>query len=277
MGEMPMISLSDGCAADVPTMPVCTLIVDDEDLSRERVRSLLARDERVEVVGECANGVEALHVIEKEAPDLVFLDIEMPEQSGFEMLEAIAPERYPQIVFVTAYDEYWQRAFEVHALDYLRKPFTDERFYDALAHACRRVEERLGHVRTRQSVLAMLAQLRQESSDGQDRVVVHGKERGVFHIVHTRDIESIEVKEGDVFIHAGRETHRSRQTLAEIEASLDAVRFLRVHRSRIVNRSRIQRVEWLLKGEYVIILTSGRRVATGRSYRRVIEAFLKGR
>lgn len=149
-------------------MPVRTLIVDNEDLSRERVRSLLARDERVEVVGECANGVDALHVIEKEAPDLVFLDIEMPEQSGLEMLEAIAPERYPQIVFVTAYDEYWQRAFEVHALDYLRKPFTDERFYDALAHACRRVEERLGHVRTRESVLAMLAHLRQGSSDGQD-------------------------------------------------------------------------------------------------------------
>lgn len=272
-----MLSLREAGMPRVQTMPVRTLIVDDERLSRDRLRSLLERDGRVEIVGECADGVEALRAIEDECPDLVFLDVEMPELSGLAMLEALAPERCPKVVFVTAYDKYLQRAFEVHALDYLRKPYTDERFYDALQHACRRIEERLGHLETHDAVLALLAQMRERSLRVHDRVVVQGKERGIFHVVRTRDIESIVAKDGGVLIYAGKETYRSRQTFAEMEASLEPGLFLRVQRSQLVNRSRIEKVEWLCRGEYVLILASGKRIATGRTYRAIVEAFLNRR
>jgi two-component system LytT family response regulator len=256
------------------TPPVRALIVDDEGLSRERLRSLLERDERVEIVGECENGVEALHTIEAEGPDLVFLDVEMPELSGLAMLEALSPEQCPHVVFVTAHDKYLQRAFEVHALDFLRKPFTDERFFAALDYACRRVEEHLSHLKTHESIVALLSQLRDQKGLARDRVVVQEKGRGVFHIIRTRDIDWIQAKDGGVLIHVGKESYASRHTLKEMETRVEPGTFLRVHRSAIVNRSRILTVSTLWKGEYVLKLASGKSIGTGRAYRSAIEEFL---
>jgi two-component system, LytTR family, response regulator len=258
-----------------PQARVRTLIVDDESLSRERVRSLLERSAHVEVVGECANGLEALQAIEAEEPDLVFLDVEMPELSGLAVLEAIEPERCPEVVFVTAHDKYLQRAFEVHALDYLRKPFTDERFYDALRHASRRVQERLSRAATHDAVLALMAELRERATQIRDRLVVQDKERGIFHVVRSHDVDWLEAKNGGVILHVGKQARPVRQTLAEVESRLDPSMFLRIHRSLIVNRARIVAVEHLWKGEYRITLSSGKSVCTGRTYRGAIESFLE--
>ena len=259
----------------LPQAPVRTLIVDDERLSRERVRSLLERKDYVEVVGECANGLEALHAIDAEAPDLVFLDVEMPEIGGLAVLEAIEPERCPQVVFVTAHDKYLQRAFEVHALDYLRKPFTDQRFYDALDHACRRVQERLGRVATHASVRSLLGEILDQSTQVRDRLIVQERERGIFHVVRAHDIDWIEAKNGGVVIHVGKQEYPTRHTLAEVGARLDAGLFLRIHRSYIVNRTRIRTIRPVGKGEYIVDLNTSRSLGTGRTYRRAVEDFLE--
>ena len=257
-----------------PKMTVRVLVVDDEPPGRERVRSLLDGREDVEVVGECENGLDAVRAIEAHAPDLVFLDVEMPELNGLAVVEAIDPDCCPRVVFVTAHDKYLQRAFEVHAVDYICKPFTDARFEDSLRHACRRVEERLGYARTHQGVLALLADLRQRSGRTRDRLVVHQKERGVYHVVRARDIEWIEAKNGGILVHVGKEAYASRHTLTDVEERLDPCVFLRIHRSFIVNRTRICTVKPLWKGEYLVTLTSGRCLGTGRTYRDAVEAFL---
>ena len=259
----------------LPQAPVRTLIVDDERLSRDRVRSLLDQKDYVEVVGECANGLEALHAIDAEAPDLVFLDVEMPEIGGLAVLEAIEPERCPQVVFVTAHDKYLQRAFEVHALDYLRKPFTDQRFYDALDHACRRVQERLERAATHASVRSLLGEILDQSTQARDRLVVQERERGIYHVVRAHDIDWIEARNGGVVIHVGKLEHPTRLTLAEVEARLDSALFLRIHRSYIINRSRIVMVKPLWKGEYSVTLSSGQSFGTGRTYQAAIESFLE--
>jgi two-component system, LytTR family, response regulator len=259
----------------IPNAPVRTLIVDDERLSRDRIRALLEQRSDVEVVGECADGLAALHAIDANPPDLVFLDVEMPELTGLAVLEAIEAERCPQVVFVTAHDQYLQRAFEVHALDYLRKPFTDQRFYDALEHACRRVQERLERALTHESVRTLLAELRQQSNQIRDRIIVQDKERGAFHVVRAHDIDWIEANDGGVRIHVGKQEYATRNTLSEVEARLDPAAFLRVHRAHIVNRSRITKLEPVGKGEFFVTLAGGQRVGTGRTYREAVEAFLE--
>lgn len=250
------------------------LIVDDEALSRERIRSLLDQVSGIQVVGECCNGVQAIEAIESDAPDLVFLDVEMPELSGLDVVEAVEPEQCPQVVFVTAHDKYLQRAFEVHALDYLRKPFTDRRFHDALRHARRRVEERRGYREVHQGVRSILAELRQRTEPGRDRLVIREKEGGAYQVVRADQIDWIEAKSGVVLVHSGKETYTIRQTLAEVEQRLDPQVFLRIHRSYIVNRTRIRSVEPLWKGEYLVKLASGKTLGTGRTYRAAVEAFL---
>ncbi len=251
------------------------LVADDDPLGRERVRSLLATQPNVEIVRECANGLEAVNAIRDEAPDLAFLDVVMPGLDGLAVVESIDPAVCPQVVFVTAHDRFLQRAFEVHAIDYLRKPFTDSRFNDALAHARRRVEERLGFADAHRGVLALLADLRQRSHEGRDRLVVRDRERDLYAVVHARDIDWIEAHAGGILIHSGKNAIASRQTLAQAEARLDPTIFLRIHRSFIVNRTRIRTVQPLWKGEYRVKLSCGKSLDTGRTYRAAIEAFLK--
>lgn len=257
-----------------PQTSVRVLVVGDEPHGRERVRSLLQGRENVEVIGECQNGLEAVRAIEAHAPDLVFLDVELPELNGLAVVEAIHPDRCPQVVFVIARHRYLQRALQVHGVDYLRKPFTDARFEDALRHACRRVEERLGCAHIHQGVLALLTELRQRSGQARDQLVVHEKNRSVYHVVRARDIEWIEAKDGGVLVHVGKEAYPARQTLTDVEERLDPRVFLRIHRSLIVNRKRIRTVEPLWKGEYLVTLSSGKCLGTGRTYRAAVEEFL---
>lgn len=259
------------------SLPVRTLIVDDERKARERVRSLLERtDDVVEIVGECRNGVEALQAVQAEAPELLFLDVEMPELGGLAMVEAIESERCPQVVFVTAYERYLQRAFDLHALDYLRKPFTDKRFYDALRHACHRVlQERLGQSNeTHDRVLTVLAELRGRSQAARDRLVFQDKESGSYRVIRSHDIDWIEAHDGGAVIHVGPKTYSSRQILADLETQLDPGVFMRIHRGRIVNCARITEVKRTWKGEYSVILASGKALGTGRTYQRALKAFL---
>jgi two-component system LytT family response regulator len=266
----------DGSLPDRPwtSARLRVLIADDEPLSRTRVRSLLERAGHAEIIGECTDGVQAIHVIQAHQPDLALLDVEMPELSGMEIVEALEPDRCPHVVFITAHDRYLQRAFEVHAIDYLRKPFTDERFYDALRHARQRVEERRESAEAHRSVVSLLAQLRQHPDRAHDRVVIREKESGAYQIIRAETVDWIEASDGASLVHAGKNRYSCRQTLTEFEQRLDPAVFLRIHRSFIVNRTRIRKVELLWKGEYLMKLEGGKSLGTGRTYRAAVEAFL---
>ncbi len=256
--------------------PIRVLVVDDEPLGRERVRELLAQERDVELIGECSNGLQAVEAIESTSPDVVFLDVQMPELDGIGVVEAIGEQRCPHVVFVTAYDKYMERAFEVHAIDYLRKPYVDERFHAALRYARERVEERRGReADTDTNLFAKLEVLLQQSGRGTDRLVIREKESGEFRVVRTQEVEWIEAEEGHVRVHVGKTVHLWRKTLTEVEHRLDPRVFLRLHRSFIVNSTRIRTVTPLWKGEYTVTLESGKKLGTGRSYRAVVEAFLE--
>lgn len=258
-----------------PRTTLRVLVVDDEALGRARVMALLARRKDVHIVGECANGLEAIGAVERHLPDLVFLDVVLPELGGLEVVEALDPERCPQVVFVTGHDAYQQQAFDLRAIGYLRKPFTDEKFYSVLDHACQRAWERLGYVEAHRGVLGLLADLRHESQEGQERVVVREKQDGIYHVLPTREIDWIKAKDRGILIHFEQRTYRSRHSLTKVEDLLDHGMFLRIHRSMIVNRTRIRRVEPLWKGEFKVTLTSGTSVVSGRAYRAAIEGFLR--
>jgi two-component system LytT family response regulator len=251
------------------------LIVDDEALARERVRSLLLQIAGVELVDECSTGLQAVHAIEQHSPDVVFLDVQMPELDGIGVIEALTPERCPQIVFVTAYDRYMERAFEVHAVDYLRKPYTDERFFKALEHARLRAREhRLSTTGLDTGLRAVLQDL-DRRAPGASRLIIRERERGIFHVVRTEDVDWIEATEDGVKVYAGTNKYPWRTTLAEVERRLNPAMFLRIHRSFIVNSTHIRTVQPLWKGEYVVGLQDGRKLSTGRRFQAVIEAFLE--
>ena len=247
--------------------PIRALIVDDEPFARAGVRLQLKRAPDVEVVGECANGLEAVEAIERLAPDLVFLDVQMPELDGFGVVAAVGAERMPAVVFVTAFDEHALRAFEVHALDYLLKPIDDERFARALERARERLRD--GGVRELREALAGLA----ERPEPLERVAV--KARGRVYFVEVADVDWIEAADNYVSLHVGRDTHLVQGTLSALERRLDPKRFLRVHRSAIVNLARVRELRPLFHGEYRIALADGTELTSGRSYRdalrRVVE------
>lgn len=242
-------------------LPVRTFVVDEERESRKQLRFLVERTDDIEVIGEFESTLEALHAIRSEAPDLVLLDVKLPELSGLAMLEALEPERCPEVVFITpAHAKNLQRAFELHGLNYLRKPVTDERFYDVLRRACRRVlQERLGHANaTHARDLTVLRELRGRSQDVHDRLVIQDKAADTYHVIRSHDIDWIQAKNRGVLIHVGTQPYFSRQGLTEVERQLDPGVFMRIHRSRIVNRARIIAVKRLWKGEYSVLLRSGK-------------------
>ena len=244
------------------TPPIRALIVDDEPLARAHLRNLLAADPEVVVSGECGNGADAVDVIAREAPDLVFLDIQMPELDGFEVIGRVGPDRMPVVVFVTAYDEYALKAFEAHALDYVMKPVNRARFHDAVARAKRRGRsERGGDLRE------PLAQLI-DYLGGQkylDRLAVRSDGRIVF--LKTEYIDWIEAADDHVKLHVGTKTYVHRDTLGRLEQRLSPTAFLRIHRSTIVNIERIRELQPWFQGDYVLILADGTRLTSGRSYR----------
>jgi len=237
------------------------LVVDDEPLARERIRTLLEDEPDIELVGECRDGAEAVRAIDEEGPDLVFLDVQMPEVDGFEVLEVIGPGRAPVVVFVTAYDEYAIRAFDVHALDYLLKPFDGERFRQAIGRA--RASIRAKADVDREKLAALLGDLRDERRY-LERIVVKTAGRVVFLAVD--EIDWIGGAGNYVELHAGERKHLVRDTMKAMESKLDPDKFVRVHRSHIVNMDRVKSMEPWFHGEYVLILENGTELQSSRTY-----------
>jgi two-component system LytT family response regulator len=239
------------------------LIVDDEPLARERVRTLLARHApHVEVIGECGDGVAAVAAIASEQPDVVFLDVQMPAMTGFDVVSAVGPENMPLVVFVTAYDDFALRAFEAHAIDYLVKPFAPER----LLAAVERVQTQLLG-RTRDALEAKLRALIRtaQPADYLDRFMVKRGQRFVF--VRAGDVRWIEAADNYVRLHTTGGSELLRATLSALESRLDPRRFVRVHRSAIVNLDYLVSMEAWGQGEYLLRLAGGEEITSSRTYR----------
>jgi two-component system LytT family response regulator len=251
-------------------MTIRAVIVDDEPLARRRIRSLLAEAQGVEVLAECANGNEAIETLNESTPDLLFLDIQMPEVDGFDVLHAIGVGRVPVVIFVTAYDQFALRAFEAHALDYLLKPFDDERFEAALERARERIRQQQGGDLD-QRLRALLDEVRGPRSYLQ-RLVVQVGHRSVF--IKTDDIDWIEADRNYIRLHVGAQAYMLRENLSHIESALDPAKFCRIHRSTIVKIDRIRSVESLFRGEYLVVLHDGTKVTSGRSYRRNLDSLM---
>jgi two-component system LytT family response regulator len=247
-----------------------TLVVDDEPLARERVCKLLAKEPDVEVVGECGDGREALETIRRAKPDLVFLDVQMPELDGFGVLEKLQDTRMPAVIFVTAHDQFALQAFDVHALDYLLKPFDSERFRKALDRARQLIGNREeGDVGRRISEL--LADVR-SGAKHPARLAIKSEGRVLF--LKTEDIDWIEAADNYVNLHLGNESHLHRETMSALETKLPADKFLRISRSTIVNVDRIKELQPLFHGEYAVILRNGVRLTLSRSHRDKLDRLL---
>ena len=230
--------------------PIRAFIADDEPLAREWLRTLLSEEPGVTLVGVAQDGREAITKLEETKPDLLFLDVRMPELDGFEVLRALDPDTLPVVIFVTAYDAHALKAFEVHALDYLLKPFERDRF--------RRLVELLESLGTK--------------ARGLERVAV--KTDGVIKLVRLSDVDFIEASGRDVTLHAGTKQHLVRETMNELEAKLDPTAFARVHRSAIVNLDRVKELKTESHGEVTIVLADGRTLRWSRSYRGRLESLL---
>ena len=251
-------------------MTIRAAIVDDEPLARRRIRNLLMEVRDVEVIAECANGREAIESLEESPPDMLFLDIQMPEIDGFDVLQAIGVGRVPVVIFVTAYDQFALRAFEAHALDYLLKPFDDQRFEAALQRARERIRQRQGGDLDRR-LHALLEEVRGDRGYLR-RLVVPTGHRSIF--IRTEQIDWIEAERNYIRLHAGGRAYLLRENLSRIESALDPTTFCRIHRSTIVNIDRIQAVESLFRGEYLVVLHDGTKLTSGRSYRRNLHALM---
>jgi two-component system LytT family response regulator len=252
---------------DAPIVKTRVVIADDEPLGRQRLRMLLAAEPWIEVVAECADAPATIAAIEKFRPGLVFLDVQMPGGSGFDVIEAIGAERMPFVIFVTAFDRYALRAFEVHALDYLLKPFDRERFRQAIARVRQQLDRRSGGD-LEQRLIALVQDLKPAQSRV-DRFVV--KSAGRVFFVRAADIEWIEAAGNYVKLHVGSETHLFRETMNALEAKLDPAMFFRIHRSTIVNLERVRELQPWFNGEYVVFLTSGARLTLSRGYREKLQ------
>jgi two-component system, LytTR family, response regulator len=259
---------------------VRVLVVDDEPLARQNLRVLLEADPGVELVGEAGSGAEAVRLIAERAPDLVFLDIQMPELDGFGVVERVGAERMPVIVFVTAFDRFALQAFEVHALDYLLKPFDDARFEKALRQAKLQVEQR-----SVKELGERLVRLLAEREGGAPpaaapaqpqyltRLLV--KSAGRVFFLKADEIDWIAAEDYYVKLHVGRRSHLLRETMNELESKLDPQKFLRIHRSSIVNVERIKELHQLFNGDYSVVLHDGTELKLSRGRREHLQTLLR--
>lgn len=262
-----------------PARPVRTIIIDDEPVARRGIRLLLDRDPAMTVVGEAMDGAEAVELIRREKPDLAFLDVQMPGADGFDVLRQLPDDLVPVIVFVTAYDEHALRAFEVHAIDYLLKPFDDARFNSAVARA----KEEVGHRRGRTAddrLARLLAFLEQRSgaeaaggAEPSERILL--KSSGEIFFLKADEIDWIEAEGDYMKFHVGGRTHLMRETMARLEARLDPKQFIRIHRSTIVNVDRMRKLSPSFAGEYAVVLQDGTKLKLSRGYHERIAALLK--
>lgn len=231
-----------------------TVLVDDEELARQVLREFLGAHPEIQVVTECANGFEAVKAVTELKPDLLFLDIQMPKLDGFEVLELIGTDM--AIVFVTAYDEYALRAFEIHAVDYLLKPFGVERFETAL----QRVKQRLGGKLPSATEISSSAR---PPARYAERIVVRDGTR--VHIVPAAKLDYAEAQDDYIGLYTEGRTHLKQQTISSLEVVLDPAQFVRIHRSYIVNLEKVTKIEPYSKDQYVVVLASGRQLPVSRS------------
>ena len=243
-------------------MPLTALIVDDEPLARDGLRALLSRDPEVAAICEARDGREAVASIRDHNPDLVFLDVQMPEMDGFDVVRTIGAEYMPAVVFVTAHDKYAIQAFEINALDYLLKPVIEERFVKALVRAKSRIQSN-GAVDSNRQIIGLLEMIA-SSRNYLKRLAVRSGSKTVF--VDVENLDWIQGAENYVELHAGGNTHLLHVTMNTLEKSLDPNMFLRVHRSTIVNVGRIQGLQPGAHGEYLFTLRDGTRLQSGRTY-----------
>jgi two-component system LytT family response regulator len=246
------------------------VVVDDEPLARDLLRGMLEAYSDIEVVAECADGRTALRAIRKLDPDLVFLDVQMPKMDGFDLVQELDPETMPSIVFVTAYDRYALRAFEIHALDYLLKPFDEERLDRALTRA----RDHLGRADRGEELSRVLALLEDLGARDRypDRIAIRRSDRTILQPV--AEIDWLEADGKHVKFHVGDHTFAIREAMSRIERMLDPRTFLRVSRSAIVNVGRIREVQPWFHGDHVIVLQSGEQVTTTRTYRSSVNRLL---
>jgi two-component system, LytTR family, response regulator len=248
-----------------------TLIVDDEPLARERIKRFLAAERDLELVGECAEGHEAVAAIRALKPDLVFLDIQIPELDGFGVLKAVGVAEMPAVIFVTAYDRYALQAFDVNALDYLLKPYNRERFRKAVERARAHLSNGAkGELNER--LLSLLENFKSEPSRHLERLMV--KSSGRVFFLRAEELDWIEAEGNYLRLHVGRESHLVRETMNRLASKLDPDKFLRIHRSTLVNIERIKELQPLFSGDYVVILRDGKQLTLSRSYRdKLLELF----
>ena len=249
---------------------ISVLIADDEAPARRGLRDLLEPHGDISIVGEARSGEEAIQAIERLDPDVVFLDVEMPDGDGFEVVRAIGADNMPLTIFATAYDSYALRAFEAHALDYLLKPYDRERFESALVRARRELSTAVD-ARVNEKLRAFL-RLVDEKSRHARRVPIRMGERTRF--VDVGEVEYFEAEANYVRVHTRRGSSLMRETLTALQARLDPARFARVHRSLIVQVARVAEVESMPSGEYVLVLHGGKRLVGGRTYRSAIQQAL---
>jgi two-component system, LytTR family, response regulator len=252
-------------------MTIRALIVDDEPIARRGIATLLLDDAEIEVVGQVGDGRAAIEAIRTLEPDIVFLDVQMPELDGFDVVDAVGTDAVGAIVFVTAYDAYAIRAFEVSAVDYLLKPFDRERFAAALERAKKALRAReTGDLHERVEALLELlenspAASRTSERKPVERIVV--KDAGRVMFVRPGEIDWLDAAGNYVRLHVGKDTHLLRETMAGIEARLEPDRFIRISRSVIVNLDRVKEVQPLFNGSYAFVLTDGAKIESSRRYR----------
>lgn len=239
------------------------LVVDDEPLAREMIREMLEDDSDVEIVGECASGREAVEAIRSLTPDLVFLDIQMPELGGFEVLESFERQTTPYIIFVTAYDQYAVRAFEVHAFDYLLKPFDHERFDAAWQRVKSQIKRDQSGERDRH-ILELLEELKSGPRHLERLVIKNG---GRVFFLNVQDVYCIESEGNYVRVYDNEKGYLLRETISSLEEQLDPRQFRRIHRSAIVKIDRIKEMQPWFHGEYRIIMENGKQLTLSRNYR----------
>lgn len=253
------------------------LIVDDEPIARRGIRQHLRNETDVEIVGECRNGREAVAAIQRDSPDLVFLDVQMPLLDGFGVLHEIGSAHAPAIVFITAYDQHAIRAFDVNALDYLLKPIDGDRFQTALTRVRRQLQNSNAED-LKQKLVTLLEHLGKSQTDAKqkylDRVVI--KESGRVFFLRTNEIDWLNAQGNYVLLHTKNSTHLLRETINGMESKLDPEKFLRIRRSTMVRIERIKELQPLFNGEYAVILKDGTQLTSSRRYRPNVDAFLKG-
>ena len=251
-------------------VPIRAVVVDDEPLARKRIQDLLRQDAEIQVVGECGSGSAAIEMLERTKPDLMFLDVQMPEVDGFELVEAIEG-RVPAVVFVTAYDKYALRAFDAQAVDYLLKPFNEGRFQQAL----QRAKDKIGRGNGSQMNAELVSLLKdvQAGRRPTERLVIKSGGRVLF--LKASEIDYVEAAGNYLNLYVGKETHLIRETMQSLESRLDPDRFLRIHRSTIVNLERIKELQPWFGGEYVVILRDGRKLTLSRTYRARVQQLLE--